>query len=220
MFNVYNEITNNDTLEALDLFYEHNKRLIRPTNSDSVLWLGDFNWHHPMWEDDSNERLFKSEEFIAPLINLLYKCDMVLALHKGIPTLQTPAGNWIRPDNIWHGSTPEDPSSDATGKGIQKRNWPLFCMVRTSGLACKLPQADLEVLTIQNNSQFHFQIFFCSSGQTSGSPCKLPQADPEVLTMQNNGQFHFWISPLFVISHATPHSMPPRIYVVSMCNVQ
>ena len=101
LFNVYNEITNNDTLRALDTFCEHNDRLICPTNNDSMLWLGDFNRHHPMWEDDSNEWLFEPEEFIAPLINLLFKYDMLLALPKGVSTLQTPAGNWTRPDNIW-----------------------------------------------------------------------------------------------------------------------
>ena len=58
-----------------------------------MLWLGDFNRHHPMWEDDANERLFEPEEYLAPLINLLYKWDMLLALPKGIPTLQTAASN-------------------------------------------------------------------------------------------------------------------------------
>ena len=48
-----------------------------------------------------NERLFDTEDNIAPLINLLYKYDMVLALPKGIPTLQTSAGNWTRPDDMW-----------------------------------------------------------------------------------------------------------------------
>ena len=109
VFNIYNEITNNDTLRALDLFYDHNNWLIHPTDSDGVLWLGDFNRHHPMWEDDANEWLFEPEEYIAPLINLLYKWDMLLALPKGIPTLQTSAGNWTRPDNVWHCNTPEDP---------------------------------------------------------------------------------------------------------------
>ena len=109
VFNIYNEITNNDTLRALDLFYDHNNRVIRPTDSDGVLWLGDFNRHHPMWEDDANERLFESEEYITPLINLLYKQDMLLALPKGIPTLQMAAGNWTRPDNVWRCNTPEDP---------------------------------------------------------------------------------------------------------------
>ena len=62
-----------------------------------------------MWEDDANERLFEPEEYLAPLINLLYKRDMLLALPKGIPTLQTAAGNWTRPNNVWRCNTPEDP---------------------------------------------------------------------------------------------------------------
>jgi hypothetical protein len=71
--------------------------------------LGDFNRHHPIWEDDNNENLFEPEDCIAPLINLLYKFDMLLALPKGKPTLQTSAGNWTRPDNVWRCNTLDDP---------------------------------------------------------------------------------------------------------------
>src|ERR1700720_3484819 len=62
-----------------------------------------------MWEEDSNEHLFEPEEYISPLIDLLYKNDMLLALPKGIPTLQTPTGNWTRPDNVWRNNTPDNP---------------------------------------------------------------------------------------------------------------
>jgi hypothetical protein len=109
VFNVYNEITNNDTLACLDSFSDLNAHIIRLAVSDCVLWLGDFNRHHPMWEEDSNERLFEPDETIAPLIDLLYKNDMVLALPKGIPTLQTSTGNWTRPDNVWHSGSTDDP---------------------------------------------------------------------------------------------------------------
>jgi hypothetical protein len=34
---------------------------------------------------------------------------MLLALPKGIPTLQTPAGNWTTPDNVWRNNTPDNP---------------------------------------------------------------------------------------------------------------
>ena len=109
IFNIYNEITNNDTLTCLDLFLDLNAPLVQPTNSDGVLWIGDFNRHHLMWEEDSNEHLFEPEEYISPLIDLLYKNDMLLALPKGIPTLQTPTGNWTRPDNVWRNNTPDNP---------------------------------------------------------------------------------------------------------------
>jgi ribonuclease HI len=109
LFNIYNEITNNDTLTCLDLFSDLNAQLIRPSNYDCVLWLGDFNRHHPMWEEDTNEHLFEPEDYISPLIDLLYKNDMLLVLPKGIPTLHTSAGNWTRPDNVWRSNTPDNP---------------------------------------------------------------------------------------------------------------
>jgi hypothetical protein len=109
VFNIYNEITNNDTLACLDSFSDLNAHIIRPAVTDCVLWLGDFNRHHPMWEDDSNERLFEPDETISPLIDLLYKNNMVLALPKGIPTLQTSAGNWTRPDNVWRCGSTDNP---------------------------------------------------------------------------------------------------------------
>jgi hypothetical protein len=109
VFNVYNKITNNDTLACLDSFSDLNAHIICPAVSDCVLWLGDFNRHHPMWEEDSNERLFEPDETITLLIDLLYKNDMVLALPKGILTLQTSAGNWTRPDNVWCSGSTDDP---------------------------------------------------------------------------------------------------------------
>jgi hypothetical protein len=109
VFNIFNEITNNDTLACLDQFLDLNTLLVQPSNYDSILWLGDFNCHHPMWEEDTNEHLFKSKECITPLIDLLYKNEMLLALPKGIPTLQTPNGNWTRPDNVWYKNTEDNP---------------------------------------------------------------------------------------------------------------
>jgi hypothetical protein len=108
LFNIYNEITNNDTLTCLDQFTDLNAPLIHPSLSDCILWLGDFNCHHPMWEEESNKWLFEPEGFISPLINLLYKNDMLLALPKGIPTPQTPTRNWTRPDNVWCSNTPDN----------------------------------------------------------------------------------------------------------------
>jgi hypothetical protein len=62
-----------------------------------------------MWEEDTNKWLFEPEEYIALLIDLLYKNNTLLALPKGIPMLQTPAGNRTRPDNVWCSNTPDNP---------------------------------------------------------------------------------------------------------------
>ena len=108
IFNIYNKITNN-TLQCLDQFIDLNSQLICPSISDSVIWLGDFHRHHPIWEDKANKCLFKAKNYISPLINLLYKNDMLLALPKGIPTFQTSTINWTRLDNIWCSNTTDDP---------------------------------------------------------------------------------------------------------------
>ena len=95
VFNIYNKITNNDTITCLDSFLTCNEHLIQPSPLDCILWLRDFNRHHPIWEEDANKRLFENEEFISLLIELLYRNQMLLALPKGIPTFQTAAGNWM-----------------------------------------------------------------------------------------------------------------------------
>ena len=109
LINIYNEITNNDTLSCLDLFLNANRRLVRPEVTDHMIWLGDFNRHHPIWEDDINSHLFEPENFITPFLDTLYGNDMLLALPKGIPTFQTNTGRWTRPDNVWRNNSATDP---------------------------------------------------------------------------------------------------------------
>jgi exonuclease III len=108
VINIYNEITNNDTTSCLDHFLNANPRLVRPSITDNMIWLGDFNRHHPIWEEDTNSHLFEPENYITPLLDLLYRHDMLLALPKGIPTFQTSAGQWTRPDNVWRSNSQDD----------------------------------------------------------------------------------------------------------------
>jgi|SRR5882762_6875639 hypothetical protein len=86
-----------------------NSQLVWPANFDNMLWLGDFNQHYPMWEDEANKHLFEPEEFISPFIDLHYKNNMLLALCKGIPTYQTTVSNWTGLDGVWHSNTPDNP---------------------------------------------------------------------------------------------------------------
>ena len=100
LFNIYNEITNNNMISFLDEFLSLEAGVpLAP--EDHMFWLGDFNRHHPMWEDESNKHLFESKDFMQPLLKLLYMFDMTMALPKGLPTYQTVANNWTRPDNVW-----------------------------------------------------------------------------------------------------------------------
>lgn len=96
------------TLTYLCSYLNHNMQLVRLSCQDSVIWLGDFDCHHPIWKDEINEKLYEMEEFII-LIELLYKNNMFLALPKGIPTFQSMTGSWTCPDNVWRSNTLDDP---------------------------------------------------------------------------------------------------------------
>lgn len=64
IFNIYNTCENQDTIAALDTFLGGNIATIRPSDKDQMLWLGDFNRHHPLWEDMCNRHLFN---YTSPL---------------------------------------------------------------------------------------------------------------------------------------------------------
>jgi len=84
--------------ENLDLT-QHNKTI-------SDIWLGNFNRHHPMWEDKVNDHLFTNQnlEDAGMLIDLLADHDMQMALLQGMPTIRNSARNLTRPDNVFTSS--------------------------------------------------------------------------------------------------------------------
>lgn len=55
-----------------------------------MIWLEDFNRHHPLWDNDSNHRLFTSEALARAeiLVDLVTEWDMHMALPKDICTLK------------------------------------------------------------------------------------------------------------------------------------
>ena len=106
IFNIYNDCTNNSTINALHTYFHSNLASILPSPTDHMLWLGDFNRHHPLWEEDKNQRLFNPPHLIDPLIDIIQIYDMDLALPQGIPTYKSVVGNWMRPDNVWKSNNP------------------------------------------------------------------------------------------------------------------
>ena len=54
-----------------------------------MLWCGDFNRHHPLWDRNEDTHLFTVEALqkAGPLIELLADYDMEMILAKGVPTL-------------------------------------------------------------------------------------------------------------------------------------
>ena len=109
IFNVYNDCTNNNTITALRSYLNSHGPEALPSPSDHMLWLGDFNRHHPLWEPDSNRHLYNSADMINPLLDIITENNMILALPPEIPTYETATSSWTRPDNVWRNDNPSDP---------------------------------------------------------------------------------------------------------------
>jgi len=74
---------------------------------EHTIWLGDFNLHHLLWDEECNGHLFMrgNLEKSQLLIDALAEFDLQMVLPKYVPTLQALAtGNNTRPDNIFMSS--------------------------------------------------------------------------------------------------------------------
>jgi hypothetical protein len=77
--------------------------LLNPINT-SFFFLGDFNRHHPFWEEEQNSQLFSRRALglARPLLNIISTFGLLLTLPKGVPTLeQASTKNWTWPDNVF-----------------------------------------------------------------------------------------------------------------------
>jgi hypothetical protein len=61
IFNVYNDCTNANTENTLSLFLRNHAREIHSGERSHMIWAGDFNGHHPMWDRDEDTRLFTTQ---------------------------------------------------------------------------------------------------------------------------------------------------------------
>ena len=106
IFNIYNDCDNNDTIKLLAGYYNRNRAQLERAEAGiaSILWLGDFNRHHPLWDDPNNDRLFTTEAVHAAeeLIEVIADIGLELALPSGIPTHQHNATkSWTRLDQVF-----------------------------------------------------------------------------------------------------------------------
>jgi len=58
IFNLYVDCENLKTITTLRELYVTRRREIYPTANAQVIWCGDFNMHHPLWDRDEDHRLF------------------------------------------------------------------------------------------------------------------------------------------------------------------
>ena len=90
IFNIYNDGEWEDTVNLLtDYHHRHSKALEYATIGEAhIMWIGDFNRHHPLWDSPTDMRLFTNEatEAAEKLIEAVMDAGLELALPNGIPT--------------------------------------------------------------------------------------------------------------------------------------
>jgi hypothetical protein len=105
IFNLYNDIWDNTSLLIVKQYLRQHPRLSTMQHPVMNIILGDMNRHHPLWDEARNEHLFTTRalRMAEPLITLLAKFDMTMALPHGLPTLEAfgSTKNLTRPDNIF-----------------------------------------------------------------------------------------------------------------------
>lgn len=104
VFNLYVDQANDSALTALDQYLRSNQDAGEGVEVTDV-WLGDFNRHHPMWDEPRNSQLFtrsniESAEF---LIHKMADWGMSLALPPFLPTRKGwgPNANHTRCDQVF-----------------------------------------------------------------------------------------------------------------------
>ena len=104
IINVYNDCNNNSTLTHLSAYMrnrDHQRYTVGPLNT---IWLGDFNRHHPLWDEERNAHLFTRDnlELTQLLLNMLGRHNMKMTLPAFMPTLKSHStGNHTRVDNVF-----------------------------------------------------------------------------------------------------------------------
>ena len=102
--NVYNDNNHDNTVEELERFLNANIQELHPSDEDHMVWLGNFNRHHPLWDEDRNNHLFTPVALEASnkLLEIVADHGMTQILPKDILTLQlSSTQNWTHPDNTF-----------------------------------------------------------------------------------------------------------------------
>jgi len=103
--NVYNDIRQQQGLVwSIQVFQKRLRGGGSEGHAEQIVWLGNFNLHHPLWDEECNGHLFMRAnlEKSQVLIDTLAEFDLQMVLPKDIPMLQAlSTGNHTRPDNMF-----------------------------------------------------------------------------------------------------------------------
>jgi Endonuclease-reverse transcriptase len=104
IINIYNDGNNNNMLTHISAYMQDQERQQHAAGPLHTMWLGDFNHHHPLWDEAHNAHLFTTQnlDLTQPLLNMLGPHNMKMVLPLQIPTLQSHSTrNHTRVDNVF-----------------------------------------------------------------------------------------------------------------------
>jgi len=104
IINIYNDCMQSRNLCTIHKFIHESQAETLSNPDDHLIWAGDFNRHHPMWDDELDNRLFtpRALEDAGKLIKILADLNLKMALPKGQPTLEhLVTKKYSCPDNFW-----------------------------------------------------------------------------------------------------------------------
>ena len=89
VFNVYNDCEHDDSTDVLRGYLACTQDNLLSSIDDYMLWAGDFNRHHPLWDSENNRHLFTAaaDRAAQVIINLAADYGMLMLLSRGINTL-------------------------------------------------------------------------------------------------------------------------------------
>jgi endonuclease/exonuclease/phosphatase family metal-dependent hydrolase len=104
IFNVYNDCMHSESIDAVKQYFRTREARELEEKGVEDVWVGDFNRHHPMWDEAHNSHLFTAANLdtAEELLEVVAERGMEMTLPKGLPTLEARVmHNLTRPDNIF-----------------------------------------------------------------------------------------------------------------------
>ena len=153
LLNIYNDGNKNDTINALIKFHRDTISPLSREEADRthMVWLGDFNRHHPHWDDPNDTRLFTREALrdAETLIEALAEAGLEFALPRGIPThIHCVTKKWSRLDQVFISEHSTDLvilcDTQVNSRGINTDHLPILTELNLAATTC----------TVESHSNF------------------------------------------------------------------
>ena len=105
IYNIYNDCQHSDAIATLNDHLQQDNGDDYGTNADeNMIWVGDFNRHHPMWDELRNDHLFTSANLDAAETLLELRLHSRQGVWRGVHAARVQPGGFLGP-RLFHGES-------------------------------------------------------------------------------------------------------------------